>query len=190
MRVLGLDASTTTIGIAVIDYDINYKCKLIHHEYYKPNKKDGLLNMLIEARSYILKIGSRFKIDEFVIEDYAKFMKGKSSAQTIIPLSILNVTLRLGIQEVLGIQPNALNVLKIRHAIKHEKKPPAKEDIPEVVAKHLGIDFPYLYRVNRKKEEVIKDESYDIADAIAVALAWVKLKSRPVKKASSRKKKK
>jgi Holliday junction resolvasome RuvABC endonuclease subunit len=189
MRVLGLDASTTTIGISVIDYDDGYKSQLIHCEYYKPDKSDGLLNMLINTRMYILNIATKYDINEFVIEDYVRFMKGKSSASTTIPLAILNMTLRLSFLDC-GIIPQTLNVLKIRHTLKLDKKLPAKEDMPELVAKHLGIQYPWLYRTNRKKEQVIMEESYDIADSIAVALAYIKCKEQSYIVKTQRKKSK
>jgi Holliday junction resolvasome RuvABC endonuclease subunit len=190
MRILSLDASTTTIGIAVIDYNNGYQCKLIHSEYYKPDKSIDLLDMLIKARSYILDIAIKYEINEFVIEDYLKFMKGKSSAATVIPLAILNTTLRLMIWDQLQIQSQALNVLKIRHALKLTKQLPTKEEIPDLVAHHLGIKYNWLYKINKRtKQQVIREESYDVADAIAVGLALVKIKSIPVKKKGSRKKK-
>jgi Holliday junction resolvasome RuvABC endonuclease subunit len=181
MRILSLDASTTTVGVAILDYTDGYVPSLVHCEYYKPDKEDGILNMLITTRAYILEVANRYKIDEFAIEDYIRFMKGASSASTTIPLAILNMTLRLAILDEFNIQPVALNVLKIRHALKLTKTIPPKEDMPELVAKHLGINFPYVYRKNRKKEPVIADCSYDMADAIAVALTFVKVKSIPIK---------
>lgn len=178
MRILGLDASTSTIGIAVIQ---DKPLKLIHYEYYKPDKSQDELNMLTKARDYILAIAKKYKIDDFVIEDYVRFMGGKSTAGTTIPLAILNMTIRLAVLDCLNIIPKSLNVMKIRHTLKTDKQLPKKEDIPELVGLHLQIPFPWLYKTNRKKQQVIMVESYDIADAIAVALAWVKLQSRPVK---------
>jgi hypothetical protein len=190
MRILSLDASTTTIGISIIDYDDGYNCELIYCEFYKPDKSINLLDMLIKARSYILDIAIKYTINEFVIEDYIKFMKGSSSASTVIPLAILNTTLRLMIWDQLQIQPQALNVLKIRHALKLTKKLPIKEEIPDLVAYHLGIEYPWLYKINKRtKQQVIKEESYDIADSIAVGLAFIKIKSIPIKKKILRKKK-
>ena len=182
---MGVDASTTTVGIAIIEYD-GYTKNLIHHEYYKPDKTNGILEMLRLARAHILKLFGKYKVQEFVIEDYVRFMKGASSASTVIPLAILNMTLRLGILD-LGITPEALNVLKIRHALKLTKALPKKEDIPELVAQHLGITYPWLYKINKKtKQQVVMEESYDVADAIAVALAWAKLQTTPKKKSRSR----
>ncbi len=183
-RIMGLDASTSTVGIAIIDYD-GYGVKLVHYEYYKPDKSNGILDMLYHARAHILNLFGKYKVEEFVIEDYIKFMKGSSSANTVIPLAVLNITLRLAILD-LGITPEALNVLKIRHTLKLTKVLPKKEDMPDLVAHHLNIPYPWLYKVNRKKQQVIMPESYDVADSMAVALTWAKLQTTPKKKSRSK----
>jgi Holliday junction resolvasome RuvABC endonuclease subunit len=196
MRILGLDASTSAIGIAIIEYDDLFNCKLLYADYYTPDKSIDIIDMLLKARIYISNIAKQYKIDEFVIEDYIRFMKGSSSAATVIPLAILNMTLRLMIIDIFNIKPESLNVLKIRHALKLTKELPKKEDIPNLVAKHLKIEYPWLYKVNKRtkkpvlrkvtKEPVIQTESYDIADAIAVALAFIKLKESPKKSRSKK----
>ena len=185
-RVIGLDASTTTIGIAIIDYEDGIVPILVHSEYYKPNKTNGILEMLRLARTHIINLFGKYNVQEFVIEDYIRFMKGASSAGTVIPLAILNMTLRLAILD-LGITPEVLNVLKIRHAIKLTKVLPKKEEIPELVSKHLGIPYPWLYKINkRSKQQVIMEESYDVADSMAVAIAWAKIQTAPKKKSRTK----
>jgi Holliday junction resolvasome RuvABC endonuclease subunit len=175
-RILALDASTTTIGISILDYD-GYHTVLTHHEFYKPDKANGIIHMLKAARAYILDLIDVFKVDEVVIEEYTKFMKGRSSAATIIPLAILNTTIQLSISDKFGITVVPLNVLKIRHAIKKDKILPKKEEIPELVAEILGIDFPWVERKGK-----IRIENYDVADSIAVALAYIKLQQSSPKK--------
>jgi Holliday junction resolvasome RuvABC endonuclease subunit len=185
-RVMGLDASTSVIGICILDYEDGYKPILIHSEFYRPDKTNGLLEMLVKARNYIIKLFGKYNVQEFVIEDYIRFMKNKSSASTVIPLSILNMTLRLAILD-LGIIPQALNVLKIRHTIKLTKILPKKEEIPELVAQHFGIPYPWLYKINKRtKQQQIMESSYDVADAMAVSLAWAKLKTTPKKKSRTK----
>lgn len=183
---MGLDASTSTIGISIIDYEDDYKPRLVYCEYYKPDKTNGMLEMLHLARTHILNLFVKYNVQEFVIEDYVRFMKGASSAGTVIPLAILNMTLRLAILD-LGIAPEALNVLKIRHTIKLTKILPKKEEIPELVSQHLKIPYPWLYKINKRtKLQVVMEESYDIADSMAVALAWAKLQVTPKKKSRPR----
>lgn len=185
-RVMGLDASTSTIGISIIDYEDDYRPSLVYCEFYKPDKTNGLLEMLLKARKHILNLFGKYNVQEFVIEDYIRFMKGASSASTVIPLAILNMTLRLAFLD-LGITPEALNVLKIRHTIKLTKVLPQKEEIPELVAQHLGIPYPWLYKINKRtKLQVVMEESYDVADSMAVALAWAKLQTTPKKKSRTK----
>jgi Holliday junction resolvasome RuvABC endonuclease subunit len=192
-RVLGLDASTSTIGISILEVDDNNDIKVLFHDYYKPDKSVGIVNMVIAARTHIVSLARQYVIDEFVIEDYVKFMKGRSSASTVIPLAILNMTLRIACLDFLGKDPVALSVMKIRHTLKFGKgKIPPKESIPGLVSQHLGwVEYPWLKKINRRtKEEVIMEESYDVADAIAVALAFVKIKSSPPKAKRSKAKSK
>jgi len=63
-------------------------------------------------------------------------------------------------------QPELFNVMSIRHGLKLNKDLPKKEDMPELVAKHLGITFPYEY----DKKGKVKEVSRDMADGVAVAL--------------------
>jgi hypothetical protein len=193
---MGLDASTSTIGISIIDYEDGYQSVLVWHGYYKPIKTYGPLEMFKMARDHIWYVASKWDVDDVVIEDYIKFMKGASSARkgassasTIIPLAILNTTIRLGFLDkpLFGtdgsqVKIHCLNVMKIRHSIKLSKELPKKENIPELVAHHLNIPYPWLYKINRRtKREEIMVESYDEADSMAVALAWAKIQMTPKK---------
>jgi len=200
MRVIGLDASTSTIGICILDYDEDgYQPSLVHYEYYKPQKQDSnkekrpIADWVLEAREHIFNLIDCYDVTELVIEDYIRFMQGQSSAQTIIPLAILNMTLRIGVKDRYGWDATALTVGKVRHAIKRDHVLPKKEDIPALVSIYLfGIkEFPWFREFKpRKKVWAIMEESYDVADAMAVALAYVKLRSRPEKKKPSNKRKK
>jgi len=175
MRVMSLDASTSTIGVAILDND-NGKTKLFHQEYYKPPGSDEctIFERLLNIKKYLIAKLNEYKPDEFVIEDIVMFMRGKSGAKTIIPLALFNRTLGLTYYEWSGKLPHLLNVLTIRHCLKFSKELPAKEDMPQIVAKHLGIPFPYYYKTNKKtKLQEIMEESMDVADAISVGLAFI-----------------
>lgn len=174
MRILGLDASSSTIGVAIIDVN-NKKIKLYHHEYYKPPKKGHLIERLYTTKQYIIQLLNNYKPDEVAIEEFIPFMKAKSQAATTITLGIFNRTIGLTIYEETKKMPHMLNVNSVRHTLKFGKKAPKKEEIPEVVSKHLGIEFPYYKKINRRtKKEQIMVESYDVADSIAIGLAYIK----------------
>jgi Holliday junction resolvasome RuvABC endonuclease subunit len=193
MRILGMDVSTSTAGLAILDYDPDGydNIKLVYSGYYKPDKSISVLDMLVKARKHILDLAVEYSVDEFAIEQYIQFMKGKSSANTVIPLAVINTTVQLSILDFFNKETKVLNVLTIRHALKFGKELPKKEDMPELVAKHLGIEFPWVYKYNKKKKEnEIAVEAGDIADGIAVALSFIKVKSRPIKPVKTKAKKK
>jgi len=170
-RVLGLDASSTTIGLCLVKYDEAH-VELEHVEYYKPPKKGNIFERLQKVRAYISDKVEELNPDDVALEDIILFMSGNSTAKTITTLAVLNRTVGLAIADATGKPPYLYNVMAIRHKIKQDKKLPKKEEIPELVAKILDIEFPYKY--NRK--EKIAKENEDMADAIAVALCHVYVK--------------
>jgi len=169
-RVLSLDASSTTIGLAIIDYD-DQSMTLVHKEYYKPPKKGNLFERLSAVRIFIQDKVDEFKPDCTSMEDIVLFMKF-STAKTITTLAILNRTVGLAIYDKIKKPPYLYNALRIRHAIKPTKALPPKEDIPDVVANILNFDFDFKMRRSKGKQ-IRAEENYDIADAIACGICHV-----------------
>ena len=168
-KVLGLDISSTTIGWCILEIDeqtnnINF----INASYLKPLKNGDSIERIVDTRNKIKDIIDKYKPDYIGIEDIIKFMKGKSSAQTIIMLTTYNRMTCLVVYDYLSRSPELFSVMAIRHGLKINKIFPKKEDMPELVAKHLAISFPY--QLNKKNK--IKVESYDMADGISVALYY------------------
>ena len=170
---MGIDASSTTIGLALIEAD-GQKVKLIDSRYIKPPKKGSIFSRLDSVKDSIEEVIDEWKPDTIAIEDIIQFMAGGSGAKTIILLAIVNRFVGYTCYKKLNREPTYMNVMTIRHALKLTKKLPAKEEMPELVAHHLKTDYPWLTRINRKKETVVMEESYDVADAMAVALAFTK----------------
>lgn len=167
-RIMGLDASSTTIGVCLLRYD-DKKIELEHVSYYKPPKKGDVFERLQAVREYIFDMTATLKPDAVALEDIVLFMGGRSTARTITTLTALNRTVGLAILDKTDSSPHLYNVMKIRHQIKEGKKIPKKEDVPERVAAILEIDFPY--KLNKRKN--IAKENEDMADAIAVALCHI-----------------
>lgn len=195
-RILGLDASTSTIGICVLDFTLDGKFDLILANYYKPPKKGHPIEKLAMTKMAIEKIIEKYNPDHIALEDIILFMKGKSTAKTTTSLAALNRTVGLAVYEKTTRPPTLLNVLTIRHAIKI-REVPDKEKIPETVAERLQIQFPWILNKNNKPIP----ENYDIADGMAVALAYACLvinndgkfpldKESSIKKEKKKKKKK
>lgn len=186
-RVLGFDVSSSCIGYCVLDIDNNNNINFVLANYLKPIKNGTIIERIVDTRNKITDIINTIKPDYIGIEDIIKFMAGKSTANTIIMLTTFNRMIGLLSYDFLQRSPELFSVMKIRHGLKINKNFPKKEDMPELVSKHLGITFPYEYN----KKGKIKVENFDKADGIAVALYYSFILSGKVKnKVQSRKVKK
>jgi Holliday junction resolvasome RuvABC endonuclease subunit len=188
--VLGFDISSTTIGWCALNLDDD-KISIIKYDYIKPLKNGTIIERIVDTRNKIKKIIESIKPDHIGIEDIIQFMQGKSTAKTIITLTTFNRMIGLLAYDYLNKSPELFSVMTIRHGLKINNTLPKKEEIPELVAKHLGITFPY--QLNKKGK--IKVENYDMADGIAVALYYSlklsgKLKPKKQKKTKLKKVKK
>jgi Holliday junction resolvasome RuvABC endonuclease subunit len=174
---MGLDASTSCIGLAVLDFQ-DGQISVVTIEYFSPNKKLDILDKLLQVKNFIIEKLNQYKPDEVALEDIIKFMQGKSTAQTISSLASLNRTVGLTVLEKTGKKPELFNVLTIRHAIKEGKgkKIPAKEDVPARLEQILNIKFPYIMKKKRNGTMEIAVQSYDLADGLACAYTYVKKK--------------
>ena len=165
--ILGFDASSTTIGYCVLSWDESTnKISFVKAGYIKPIKKGTIIERIVDTRNQVQKVIVDAQPDYISIEEIIQFMKGKSTAKTIIMLTTFNRMICLTAYDYLGKVPTLYSVMTIRHGLKTGKDLPKKEDMPALVAQHLGITFPYEYN----KLGNIKVESYDKADGVAVAL--------------------
>lgn len=171
-KIIGLDISSSNIGYSVIEYN-NLDIKLIDSGVIKPLKDSNILLRLKKTKEDILSLLSKHNPDDIIIEDILLFLKNKSNARTIITLAIFNRVIGLACFEYLNKPPVLMSVATIRKFIKIDEKP-KKEDIPNLIEKHLNIKFPWI--LNKKKN--IDKSSYDMSDAIAVSLAYIFKQSR------------
>jgi Holliday junction resolvasome RuvABC endonuclease subunit len=166
-KVLGFDVSSSCIGYCVLEVDeASQDIKFVSCNYLKPIKKGTIIERLATTRDKISSIINKVKPDIIAIEDIIQFMSGASTAKTIITLTSFNRMIGLLSYDYLQRSPELFNVMTIRHGLKTNKELPKKEDIPELVSKHLKIIFPY----EKNKKGKIKVENYDMADGVAVAL--------------------
>jgi Holliday junction resolvasome RuvABC endonuclease subunit len=181
-RILGIDCSSTTIGYGVLDIDANNNISLVAVSYLKPNKKGSIIERIVSTRDEIQKIMNKYQPDLIGIEDIIQFMQGKSTAKTIITLTTFNRMIGLCAFDFLKKSPSLFNVMTIRHGLKLNKTLPKKEDIPELVAHHLKITFPYERSAKGKKKGAIKIENFDMADGLAVALYYAFIVTGKIKR--------
>ena len=176
--------SSTTIGYCILKWDeTTNDIKFVAASYLKPIKKGPILERVVDTRNKIQQVIVAAKPDYIAIEDIIQFMAGKSTAKTIIMLTTFNRMIGLTAYDYLGNVPELFSVMTIRHGLKLTKDLPKKEQMPALVANHLGITFPYEYN----KLGNIKVESYDKADGVAVALYRTFLLAGKVKRKGKKK---
>ena len=166
--VLGFDVSSSCIGYCHLEIDDNNKIKFISCNYLKPIKKGNIIERVVHTRNKINDIIENVKPDYIGIEDIIQFMRGHSTAKTIIMLTTFNRMIGLASYDFLKKSPELFNVMSIRHFIKKQanlKSLPQKEELPKILESLLNIKFPWEFNKNGKA----KTENYDKSDAICCA---------------------
>jgi len=171
-KLISLDISSSTVGWALFSFSKD-EFSLIEYGHIKP-EKSSKGSLAYRAANYLDKI-SEFLIqknpDCVAIEAYAnKFPKGKSSARTIIVLSLFNETTSMASIKSIGVEPKSYPVMTIRSCLSSfsGSKITSKEDCFNFIKNNFK-NFNLKY----KKTGKIKDECYDEADAIAVGLTHI-----------------
>lgn len=171
-RILGLDVSSSCIGWGLLEIDDSNNIKYLDSGLIKPVKDGSILERLHGTRDLVETLIKKIKPDHIGIEDIINFIRNKSTAVTIITLAVFNRMVGLLSLDLIGSSPQLFGVLDIRHGLKINKTFPKKENMPELVAKHLDIKFPYIYINRGKTKGKIHVTSYDRADGLAVALHY------------------
>jgi Holliday junction resolvasome RuvABC endonuclease subunit len=169
-RILGLDISSATIGWAVLSVDDNKNFLLDSYGHIKPpSSSDGTLTHRIDsAYSDLKNLFIDISPDSVAIEAYAnKFSSGRSSARTIMVLSVFNELSALACLRSISIEPYKYNVISIRSDMSKlfEKKIKSKDDVFDHISEYFE-NFNIRYSRTGK----IRKECYDETDAIAVAI--------------------
>lgn len=174
--ILGLDISTSVVGISLLDE----KGRFIHMTYCDLRKEKDFFKKTLIIRECLTRIYTDFSITEIYIEDIMQsFSGGMSSAKTITQLARFNGIVSFIAYELTGIEPVYLNVNSIRKTlgIKIDKNSSIdkKEQVRIWVDNHLQNQLRWptktLKSGPRKGETILSTVCYDMADSFAVALA-------------------
>jgi Holliday junction resolvasome RuvABC endonuclease subunit len=171
-RILGLDVSSSTIGWAILGYEEEHvTLEASGHIKPPPSKSGSLTYRLNEAFEKVNELFEELQPDDVAIEAYAnKFASGRSSANTIIVLSVFNELSALACLRMLGYESHRYTVSSIRSKIsKHyNKKIVSKDDMFNFIIENFK-DFSII----KNRNNAIRKECYDETDAIAVALSHI-----------------
>lgn len=166
--ILALDVSTSVVGGALINRDTKELGGLF---YVNLSKEKGLLNK-IKALKVELQKYDGMVCGVAIEEPLVMFKKGFSRAQVLSLLSQFNGMCQLLTFLLYNCEPMMYNVNHVRKMAFPSLSFPAgckrKELVQEACAKlYPDVDWPL------KKNGQLKDECYDIADAMAVALCHI-----------------
>jgi len=170
---LGLDISTSAIGICLID-DAD---KVKHVSFIDLKKKKSPFEKAAYFRQEISMIKDSFSIGKVVIEENLQaFRPGLSSAKTIVSLARFNGICSYITSEVFGFDPEFVNVNSARKLVGFKKdrkdKKNTKEQVLDFVrALEPSIEWPTKVMKSgpRRGNVVLINECYDMADAYIVA---------------------
>ena len=180
MRVLGLDVSTSNVGICLMDTEQPQMHRVVLAKGIPLSKQKGLYAKSCKVRETILELSDQHRIDVIAIEESLQaFRRNMSSAKTIRTLNRFNGIVSWIARSELDAPVVPGNVISVRNKInlKIEKKSEktTKEQVLEWVSQHPDMSaFQWPTKVMKsgpKKGETRKEIfCYDIADAFVMAL--------------------
>lgn len=165
--ILGLDVSTSIIGVCLLEDD-----KIVKTDYIDLRKTTGLLHKAKVVEDYITHNLKNKNIENIFIEQaFTFFRQGGSTAKTMAILQNFNGVVSWLCFKLLELEPQYITPLSARS--KCGIKVPRGKKAKEVVMEHFleTEEFPIEYT----RYGNVQKYCYDIADAVVVAKAGSKI---------------
>jgi len=165
--ILGLDVSTSIIGVCLLEDD-----KIIKADYIDLRKVTGLLHKAKVVEDYIDNNLKEVKIEHIFIEQALMFFRrGGSTAKTMAILQNFNGVVSWLCFKQLELEPQYVTPISARS--KCGIKVPRGKKAKEVVMEHFleSKEFPIDYT----RYGNVQKYCYDMADAVVVARAGSKI---------------
>tara|TARA_R100001377_G_scaffold14295_1_gene7298 strand:+ start:503 stop:1006 length:504 start_codon:yes stop_codon:yes gene_type:complete len=165
LKILGLDASTTTVGYAFVENK-----KVIDMGFIPINKEKTIRDKVEVTLDEINKLDPFNEIDKIYIEDnLSGFMQGRTSQQTIIKLAKFNAVLTYCLEFAYGEIVYGINPMTARKNLfgkAREKGVPAKD----FVKKEINRLYSLEEYVKLTKTGLWDKRNMDSYDALVCAL--------------------
>jgi len=165
--ILGLDISTSIIGVCVLKDD-----KIVHTDYIDMRKIGSFFEKAQKVESVLKEIRKEYDIEHVFIEQALMFFRrGGSTAKTMSVLQRFNGIVSWQSYQIFEMEPNYVTPISARSkcGIKVARGKKAKEVVMEHFIKSQEFEIIYTRHGNVQKY------CYDIADAIVVARAGSKI---------------
>lgn len=165
--ILGLDISTSIIGVCILDDD-----KIVKTDYIDLRKVGDFFEKAQAVNERLKEIKKSHKIEHIFIEQALMFFRrGGSTAKTMSILQRFNGIVSWQCYQIFKMEPNYVTPISARSkcGIKVAKGKKAKEVVMEhfIQSKEFQIDYTRFGNVQKY--------CYDIADAVVVARAGSKI---------------
>jgi len=165
VKILGLDASTTTVGYAFVENK-----KVIDMGFIPINKEKTIRDKVKVTLDEINKLDPFDEIDKIYIEDsLSGFMRGRTSQQTIIKLAKFNAVLTYCLEFAYGEIVDGINPMTARKHLfgKSREKGVSAKDF---VKKEINCLYSLEEYVKLTKTGLWDKRNMDAYDALVCAL--------------------
>jgi|TARA_R110002033_G_scaffold65428_1_gene116556 Holliday junction resolvasome RuvABC endonuclease subunit len=165
VKILGLDASTTTVGYAFVENK-----KVIDMGFIPINKEKTIRDKVQVTLDEINKLDPFDEIDKIYIEDsLSGFMRGRTSQQTIIKLAKFNAVLTYCLEFAYGEIVDGINPMTARKHLfgKSREKGVSAKDF---VKKEINCLYSLEEYVKLTKTGLWDKRNMDAYDALVCAL--------------------
>jgi Holliday junction resolvasome RuvABC endonuclease subunit len=169
--ILGLDISTSVVGVAVINPDTK---ELVVSEHIDLTKIDSVFSKAELVGAELWRISNTHDIENLFIETaLMRFIPGRSRADTIVKLAKFNGIVSWICYDTFGLKPTYLNVNTARSLYglsfpRGTKGPQRKKMVVEAVIEKEKTAFKYEMARGGKN---YKKGTDDRADAVVIARA-------------------
>ena len=172
--ILGLDVSTSKIGLTIMDYNNN----LINCQVIKLNSKDSLYERCLQVENILNKINginyinnnNKLYIKEVFIESpFMMFSGGKTTAMTMAKLQRFNGMISYMVRREIGIEPVMIAANKARGLVGLKVK--RGENTKLKVIEWVQSEYPKDFIVEYTRHGNPKPGTDDKADSVVIARA-------------------
>jgi len=161
--ILGLDVSTSIVGVCILEND-----KIIYTDYVDLRKTGSFFEKARKVETTLKEVKEKYDVKHIFIEQALMFFRrGGSTAKTMSILQRFNGIISWMCYNIYDMEPNYVSPISARSkcGIKVARGKKAKEVVMEHFIKSQEFEIIYTRFGNVQKY------CYDIADAIVVARA-------------------
>lgn len=167
--ILGLDVSTSVIGICVLDNRNGQNLQSL--EFLNLKKEKNLFNKALDFKDHIQRYKELGITHVAIEEPFVQYKPGKSSAQVLSKLATFNGMVAITCFGTFGVEPVYYNVNRARKLAFPDMTFAKGENRKMVVWSHVSEKYPNVEWLYGPRNGKLVKTNFDMADACVIALA-------------------